>query len=106
MIIFDFNTPVTARDDLNIIVADEQDDGYTLVVIHSAFEEPIIKRPNLLCRDRPWSEESIIDMVYDLVMYDTGNPRTKIPNQVFDDMDLDLHNPDFSMGMTVGEQWT
>jgi len=89
MIIFDFNTPVTAQDDLNIIVADEQNDGYTLVVIHTAFEEPIIKRPNLLCKDRPWSEGTLIDVVYDLVMYDVNNPRTRIPNQVFRDMDLD-----------------
>ena len=90
MIIFDFNTPITAADDLNIIVVDEQDDGYGLVVMHTAFEEPIIKRPNLLCKDRPWNEGTLIDMAYDLVMYDLGNPRTRIPNQVFNDMGLDV----------------
>ena len=93
MIIFDFNTPVTAQDDLNIIVADENDDGYTLVVLHSSFEEPIIKRRNILCKDRPWSEGTLIDIAYDLVMYDVGNSRTKIPNQVFNDMGLDEYNP-------------
>ena len=51
MIIFDFNTPVTAKDDLNIIVADENNDGYSLIVTHSDVYEPIIKKQNLLCKD-------------------------------------------------------
>jgi len=94
MIIFDFNTPVTAKDDLNIIVADENSDGYSLIVIHSDFDEPIIKRQNLLCKDRPWSMEALIDLTYDLVMYEVGNPRTRIPVQVFEEMNINPYNPE------------
>ena len=94
MIIFDFNIPVTAATDMNIIVADEQDDGYKLVVIHGDYEEPIIKKANLLCKDRPWSESTLTDLVYDLVMYEVGNPRTRIPVQVFEEMDINPYSPE------------
>ena len=101
MIVFDFNTPITAQDDLNILVADEQDDGFSLVVLHSSYEEPIIKRRNLLCKDRPWSESSLEDLVYDLIVYEVGNPKTKIPEQVFQELGLDPYSPDFSLGASL-----
>ena len=101
MIIFDFNTPVTAQDDLNILVADEQDDGFSLVVLHSSYEEPIIKRRNLLCKDRQWSESSLEDLVYDLIVYEVGNPKSLIPEQVFEDLQLNPYSPDFSLGVSL-----
>ena len=101
MIVFDFNTPITAQDDLNILVADEQDDGFSLVVLHSSYEEPIIKRRNLLCKDRPWSESSLEDLVCRLLLEKKKNPKSLIPEQVFEDLQLNPYSPDFSLGVSL-----
>jgi len=82
---------MTLKDKLAVdaMIIDELDDGYRLLVWSDNYSSrPFIDRRNLLNKDRTWSTDSLEHLIYELILYEMGDPRTQIPQGVFDCLDL------------------
>ena len=82
---------IILRDKLivDILLVDDGEDGYRFMVwsdVHCS--RPIIDERNLLNKDITWTPERLEGLIFELLAYEVGNPRTRIPQSIFDALDL------------------